>query len=114
MIDTFKKIILAGVGATAVTKEALENSLNELVSKGRISKEEAEETLKKVVEDGKNEFEGARSEFRNLVEETMERGNFASKSRVEVLEARILSLETELASLKASLNPGDSGDSPVI
>ncbi len=108
MIDTFKKVFLAGLGASVATKEKIEASLNDLVEKGRISKDEAEEAASKIVDEGKAEFESAKGDFNSFIEGMMERGNFASIKRVEALEARLAAVEAQLAEHAASPDAHDA------
>lgn len=93
MIDLFKKGILAGIGATVVTKETLENTLNELVKKGKLSTDEARETADKIISRGKEEYEKVRADLNGLFEELLRKGNLVLRNDFEALQARVEALE---------------------
>ncbi|MEM9026323.1 MAG: hypothetical protein AAGB06_05255, partial [Verrucomicrobiota bacterium] len=66
MIDLVKKTMMAGVGLAVVTKDKVEESLEELVARGKISQEEASNLSSKIVEDGKAQAEKAKTELEGL------------------------------------------------
>lgn len=96
MIDVIKKTLLAGIGATVVTKEKIEAGLQHLVSQGKVSAKEAGELAAKIAEDGRREFESAGAELSERVRELLAKANFANKAQVEALEARVKKLEALL------------------
>ena len=67
MIDVIKKTILAGVGATVVTKEKVEAVLKDLVDKGKVTAGEASELASKIAEEGRKEFETSSKELTEKV-----------------------------------------------
>lgn len=100
MIDILKKTLLAGLGATIVTKENLEKRLEELVQKGKISAEEARETAEKVAADSKKEYESARTEIGKAVDQAMEKVNVATHKDIEILRERLATLEAKVQILE--------------
>ena len=102
MIDTIKKTLLAGVGMTVVTKEKIESALSEYVAKGKVTAEEAKATAHRIAEDGRKEWEETSSELSKKFEALMERANFAPRSEVQALEARVRLLEERLAEATAA------------
>jgi polyhydroxyalkanoate synthesis regulator phasin len=93
MIETFKKTLLAGLGAAAITKEKVMEGLDELVKQGRISASEAKAMAEKIAEDGRREFDQASDKLGDKVRDLL--ANFDSKltERIEDLEARVAALE---------------------
>lgn len=108
MIETLKKTILAGVGATVVTAEKVEEALSDLVKRGRISADEAKEAASKVAADSRKEYEEARSSLSELFEDFLERGNVASQRELERLEKRVATLEAKLAELEEASKSTES------
>lgn len=96
MEGLFKKFIYTGVGLVSLTAERLQKSVDELVSKGKLSEDEG----RKVVDDLMTETEGKREEFesriRSIVEKVMNRIDYPSHKEVQDLRARIEVLETRL------------------
>jgi len=105
MFDFIKNTMLAGIGATVVTKETVERQLNEFVAKGKLSAEEARQAADNISEEGKKEFNRATSEMTNFFEELLNRGHIVSRSQYDALEARVSALERRLD------NPENTGDS---
>jgi polyhydroxyalkanoate synthesis regulator phasin len=101
MIDTFQKLFLAGLGATATTAEAVKKSLDDMVEKGKISTEEAQEYANKMMEEGKKEFEDAKKEAGHFFQQMMTKANVAAAEDLKGLQARVTALEAEVEKLKA-------------
>lgn len=104
MIDLIRKTILAGVGAAVLTKEKVEESLNDLVEKGRISADEAKATAEKIAEEGKREFETVSKDMQKGVSDLLEQIGVGQKDRLASVEKRLLALEIEVQNL-ANKNP---------
>ncbi|MGB0369810.1 MAG: phasin family protein [Opitutales bacterium] len=96
MIDLVKKTMMAGVGLAVVTKEKVEESLEELVEKGKISQEEASNLSDKIVEDGKAQAEKAKGELEGIFTAMLQKANLVTKDQYEALEARVTDLEGRL------------------
>jgi polyhydroxyalkanoate synthesis regulator phasin len=99
MIDAIKKTLLAGVGVTVVTKDKIEAALSEYVAKGKVSADEARATAHRIAEEGRREWETTSAELSKKFETLMTRANFAPRSEVQALEARVKQLEDDLARL---------------
>jgi polyhydroxyalkanoate synthesis regulator phasin len=93
MIDALKKTLYAGLGATVVTAEKIESSLQELVEKGKLSADDARETARKISEDSKKEFEEAQSSLKSMFEELLERAPVAWKRDLDAVNERLDALE---------------------
>ena len=96
MIEIIKKTMLAGIGATVVTKDAIEKQLQELVDKGKISTDEARKTADKITEEGREEFNKIKVEAEHFVEDLLQRGTLVTRSQWEELNERIAALEEKL------------------
>ena len=99
MIDLIRKTVLAGVGAAVLTKEKVEESLNDLVEKGRISADEAKATAEKIAEKGKLEFEAVSKDMQKGVSDLLDQIGVGQKDRLASLEKRLLALEIEVQNL---------------
>lgn len=108
MIETLKKTLLAGVGATVVTAEKVEAALEDLVKRGRLSADEARETASKIADESKKEYEEARSSLKSLFDELLERANVASKRDLTRLEGRLAALEAKVK--EGAQAPNESED----
>jgi polyhydroxyalkanoate synthesis regulator phasin len=97
MIESFKKTILAGLGAAVVTKDRVQGRLDEFVKQGKITAAEAREVGKKIAEEGRQEFDKASAKAGEKFHELLAYADGRHRSRIEALEARIAALEKKPA-----------------
>ncbi len=100
MFDTFQKLFLVGLGATATTAEAVRRSLDELVEKGKITADEAREYSQKMMNDGKKEFEDAQKEAQEFFKSMLNKANVATQKDLEELDAKITALKGRVTQLE--------------
>jgi polyhydroxyalkanoate synthesis regulator phasin len=93
MIDTFKKALLAGLGAAVVTKEKVQVRLEEFVRDGKISAADARAMAEKIAAEAKREFEDVSAKVGDKVREVLAYSDGKYLSRIEALEARVAALE---------------------
>jgi polyhydroxyalkanoate synthesis regulator phasin len=93
MIETFKKTLLAGLGAAVVTSEKVQAGLEDFVRQGKISAADARAMAEKIAEDGKKEFEHASAKLGEKARELLAHLDQKHLPRIEALEARVDKLE---------------------
>ncbi len=93
MIETFKKTLLAGLGAAVVTSEKVQAGLEDFVKQGKISAADARAMAEKIAGDGKREFEDVSAKLGDKVREFMTHTERKHVARIEALEARVDALE---------------------
>ncbi len=112
MLETLKKTIFAGVGATVMSADAVKNALTELVKKGKISAEDANAAFEKAAERGEKDVS-------ELYEKATARGKEAldgisCAKRVAALEKRVAALEEKLGAVPAEESvPADTTETPA-
>lgn len=97
MLETLKKTIFAGVGATVMSADAVKGVLADLVNKGKLSAEDAKAAFNKAAERGEEDAKA-------FYEKASERGKkaleslppFAAAERIAALEKRVAALEEKL------------------
>lgn len=99
MEELVKKFIYTGIGIVALTAEKLQESVDEMVGKGKVSKEEG----KKIVEDflnsvdvKKDDFEGKLKNVADNVSETIKLPKFMTKADYDALLKRVDAIEVKL------------------
>lgn len=97
MIDLIKKTLLAGVGATIITKEKVETALQDYIRQGKVSANDARIMAEKIAEQGRKEFENMSGELAAKFQELAEKADLSHKGRIDALEARIKKLEKAMA-----------------
>lgn len=93
MIETIKKTLLAGVGAAVVTKEKVQDALEDYVRQGKIKADDAKIIAEKIAERGKREFEELSAQASAKASELFQKNDTAVNARLAALEARIAALE---------------------
>ncbi|MEY4489317.1 MAG: hypothetical protein RIQ79_1825 [Verrucomicrobiota bacterium] len=93
MIDTIKKTLLAGVGAAVITKEKVQDALDDYVRQGKIKADDARIIAEKIAERGRREFEEMSAQASAKVQEILHRQDAAVAARLTALEARVAVLE---------------------
>lgn len=93
----FKKIVYSGVGFVSLTAERMKQTVEGLISDGKISEDEG----KKIMEDFNRNTETKRDElegqFKSIVEKVLKSFSFATESDFEKMENRVAVLEALLA-----------------
>jgi len=97
MID-LRKTIMAGIGASLVTKDKIEAALQDLVKQGKVSTEEARTLAMKLAEEGRREWESAGKDLAEKLEALLAKADYARKADLQALERRISELEKRLQS----------------
>lgn len=93
MIDLIKKTMLAGVGATVVTKEKVESLLHDYVEKGKLSTHDAKNLAERIVADGRQEYETAKRDLTQRMQEMLKKANLATREDLAAFEKRLSALE---------------------
>lgn len=99
MEDLIKKFFYTGVGIASLTAEKLQESVDELVGRGKVSEEEG----KKIVDDFADKAETRKDDFESRLKEIVEnvrKGDifpkFMTKEDLETLVSRIEALESKI------------------
>ena len=98
-----RKTIYTAVGIVAGTTERLQNAIDDLVSKGKISAEDGKKVIDDVVKTTDHKRDDYEPKFRNLVENVLSKLNLPQGDAYEKLEKRIKSLEVKLGLLAKEL-----------
>ncbi len=95
MEDLFKKVMYTGVGVVSTAAENVQQSINELVEKRKLSETEGKKVVEDVLIDTKNKRDEFETKLKDLINKTLGRLDFPTRTEVEKLNARIAQLETE-------------------
>jgi polyhydroxyalkanoate synthesis regulator phasin len=97
MFDLIKKTLLAGVGAAVITKEKVEDSLDDYVRQGKLKADDAKIIASKIAEQGRKEFEEMSQTLAAKIQDLAANSTAKPDPRIAALEERIRSLEAKLA-----------------
>jgi polyhydroxyalkanoate synthesis regulator phasin len=94
MIETFKKTLLAGLGAAVVTKDKVQEGLEDFVKQGKITAADAGAMAEKIAAEGRKEFDKASTMLGEKVREVVSSYSDGKHlEKIRELEARIAALE---------------------
>ncbi|MDP4179228.1 MAG: hypothetical protein Q8900_12920 [Bacillota bacterium] len=93
MINEFKKILLAGLGAAAYTYEKSENLIKELIEKGKLSIEEGKELSEELKRNVKTKAQEIKPLTKDDFVSILKDLNLATKDEISQLNERISKLE---------------------
>lgn len=103
MLDLARKVMLASIGAVAVTQEELEKFVHKLIERGEIAEQDGRKLLKEMMEKRRKKAEDSREDAEEELEHRMEgvlaRMNIASKSDIESLNKKLTELNKKLDEL---------------
>ena len=105
MLEMARKVLLAGIGAMALTQEEIEKFVGKLVERGEIAEKDGRKLIKDVMERRRKKSAEVRSDTEDEVEKRMEevltRMNIASKSDIDALNRKITTLTKKLDDLES-------------
>lgn len=98
MEKLIKKVLYTGVGLVAATTERLQNAIDDLVERGKLSEEEGKKVVDDVVKNTETHKDEYESRFKRIVDAAYEKLNIPlpQSDAMTKLEKRIKSLEVKL------------------
>ncbi len=105
MTALIKRLLLAGVGAIALTKDEVDDFLDRLVERGELAEEEAHKMLKEVAERQEKKAQKAVEKLgvEKKAEKVSEKADIPRKSDIDALAGRIEEISRKLDALNARL-----------
>ncbi len=103
VLDTIRSVLLAGIGALALTKEELEAITNRLVQKGELAEQDARKMVQDLLEKRKKDAEQWEDQVTQAIEarvkRVLERLNIPTRQDFNALQERLDALEKKLDEL---------------
>lgn len=103
-LEAARKVLLAGIGAFALTQEALEDFVSKLVERGEIAEKDGKKLVGEVMDKRKKQAEKgtqtAQDEMDKRVETILGRMNVPSKGDIDSLSNKITALTKKVDELK--------------
>ena len=93
MIDLIKKTMLAGVGLAAMTKDKVEELVEELTEKGELSEREAKELLDDLLKRSKRAKKDLDKKMENVVMKVLKKMDVATKKDIARLDKNIKNIK---------------------
>jgi polyhydroxyalkanoate synthesis regulator phasin len=99
MEDLIKKFLYTGVGIVSLTAEKLQETVDELVGKGKVSKDEGQKIVSDFfdkTEARREEMEGRFKEMIDRLSENLHMPHFASQEDIDQVLSRLDAIEAKL------------------
>jgi poly(hydroxyalkanoate) granule-associated protein len=104
LLSGLRRVLMAGVGAVALTQEQIEEFVGKLVERGEIADGDARKLVSDVVERRKKTVQDstkrAEEEFDKRIEGLLGRMNIPSKSEIDALSEKITELSRKVDELR--------------
>ena len=102
LLEAARKVLLAGIGAIALTQETAEDFVNRLIERGEIAEKDGRKLVKEVMDKRKKGTEKAEDEITKRVETVLDRMSVPSKADIDALSEKIAELAKKVDELKKS------------
>ena len=110
MEDTFKKILYSGIGFLSLTKSKIDEVVDDLIDRGRLSREEGERIVNDFKKDSASSKEAVENEMHQWMEKALSKMDIARKKDIEVLQQEIDALQKRVTVLENK----NTGTEPLI
>ncbi|MBN2033182.1 MAG: phasin family protein [Deltaproteobacteria bacterium] len=100
--EALKKILLAGLGGVVVTGEKLEELRKKLVKENKMSEKEAKGLIDELVEAGESQWRGFEKSVKEMLRKRLDGMDVPDRKELEMLKARIESLENRVSALESA------------
>jgi len=96
----FRKVVLAGMGAMALTQEELEKFVHKLVERGELAEQDGKKMIKEVMAKRKGDAKKAEDQMDSRMQDLLDRMNVPTKSDIDALSNKITALTKKVDELK--------------
>jgi poly(hydroxyalkanoate) granule-associated protein len=100
LLETARKVLLAGVGAVALAQEEIEEFVNKLIDRGEIAERDGRKLIDELKEKRRKKTREAEEQLDERVEDLLDRMNVPTKADIEALSAKIAILTKKVDELK--------------
>lgn len=105
MSNLLEQGILMTLGAAAITREAAESVIGELVKRGQMTSEEGRQAVDEVIDKTRGEARSLRSRFDETLQKNFKEMGLAPKQQMEDLQLKVAQLEHRISLLESARNP---------
>lgn len=101
---TFRKVMLASVGAVGIGKDELSHLINRMVERGEITEKDARKLAGDMQKEYKKRRKGGQTKAEKEMEGMMEKMNVPSKADIEDLTSQVAELSKRIEELKTEMS----------
>lgn len=103
---TFRKVVLASVGAVGIAQDELNTLIKRMVERGEITEKDARKLVNDVQKEVNKRRKGGQTNAEKEMEGMMEKMNVPSKADIEDLTAQVATLAKRIEELKTEMHKG--------
>jgi poly(hydroxyalkanoate) granule-associated protein len=103
ILGTFRKVVLASVGAVGVAQDELNALIKRMVERGEITEKDARKLVNDVQKEVNKRRKTGQTKAEKEMEGMMEKLNVPSKADIEDLTAQVAALSKRIEELKAEM-----------
>lgn len=107
--EMFQRVMLLGIGAASLTREKVEELVNDLVEKGRITAEEGRQLLDETTDKARKEGLNIKEMASDTYLDALRAMNVATRESVEEIERRLDVLEAKVYGKQSRVEEPASG-----
>ncbi len=100
LLETTRKVLLASIGAVALSQDEIEKFIDKLVERGEIAEKDGKKLVREVMDRRRKTRKEAEDEMSKRVEDVLDRLNVPTKSDIEALGDKIAALSKKVDELK--------------
>lgn len=101
---TFRKVVLASVGAVGVAQDELNALIKRMVERGELTEKDARKLVSDVQKEVNKRRKSGQTKAEKEMEGMMEKLNVPSKADIEDLTAQVAALSKRIEELKSEMN----------
>ena len=96
MSDLFNRVLLLGIGAASLTKDKIEELIDELVKKGQLTADEGREVVEEATKKAKQESSNIKEMAADTYQDTLRAMGIATRDHIDELDRRLDVLEAKV------------------
>lgn len=102
ILESLRRVLLASIGAVALTFEEMGDLVDKLVERGEIAEQEGKKLVNEIKEKRKKTTDEAEDMASSRMREMMDKMDIPTKSDIDALSAKIATLSKKVDELKKS------------
>ena len=102
IFEIARKVLLAGIGATVLAQDEIEEFVTRLVERGEIAEKDGVKLVQEMLEQPKRRMEKTEVEIKRHVDKILDQSNVLTKNDFEDLKQKIAELEKKIDALSKS------------
>jgi poly(hydroxyalkanoate) granule-associated protein len=102
LMDSLRRVMLASIGAMALTRDELQAFIDKLIERGEVAEEEGKKLMNELMEKRKKKTDEAQDMAVQRVQEVLDQMNIPTRADINALGEKITSLSKKIDELKKS------------